>query len=70
MSWPVILVGVFLALTVALFLGGMVSALVEGHREKAAGLPVSRPAWEARATRRAGGGTRAYLRGLAKGLRS
>jgi uncharacterized iron-regulated membrane protein len=53
-----------------LMLAGFVSAAYEIHRERKAGQPVTRPAWEARAARRAAGGRLAYLRGVVRGLRS
>lgn len=40
---------------VVLFLGGLTSAALEIRREKKAGLPVTRPGWEASAKRKARG---------------
>lgn len=62
--------GTLVGCAVLLFLGGIVSAYLEGRREKRAGLPVSRPAWEARAARKAAGGYSGSVRGYVKGLRS
>lgn len=50
-----VVLAVVLSVGVLAFLGGMASAAVENHRERAAGLPVSRPAWEQRRKRRARG---------------
>jgi hypothetical protein len=61
---------VVIACAALLFLGGLASAWLEIRREKRAGVPVTRPAWEARDARREAGGYRATVRGLVKGLRS
>lgn len=58
------------SILVVLFLGGLASAALEIRREKRAGLPVTRPAWEQRAQRRASGGYLATIRGTWKGLRA
>lgn len=70
MTGLLMIVGALAFLFVLLILGGMLSAALEIRAEKRAGVPVTRPAWEARARRRASGGHRATVRGIVKGLRS
>lgn len=64
------LVGVFAAVFLVLFLGGLCSAWFEIRAEKKAGVPVTRPAWDRARARREAGGRFAYLRGLFHGLRA
>lgn len=60
----------FGGLFVCIVLAGVASAAVEVHRERRAGVPVTRPAWDAKSHRAATGGRWATLRGVVKGLRS
>lgn len=56
-KWGVIgLVAFFVTVLLVCFLGGLASAILEARRERAAGLPVSRPARELKAKRQAVGG--------------
>lgn len=64
-----ILCAALVGIVFLLFLGGLCSALLEAARERRAGLPVSRPVWEAREARNASGGRWATARGYWKGLR-
>lgn len=52
-GWVVLVLGVFPALFLLLFLGGLTSAALEIRREKKAGLVPTRPAWESKKKRKA-----------------
>lgn len=69
MTTFVFVVGLVVSVFVVLFLGGLASAALEVRSERRAGLTPTRPAWDARAARRASGGNRAAVRGYWRGLR-
>lgn len=69
-GWSAGFLGVLALAVLALFLGGLLSAVLEVRAEKRAGKVPTRPAWDNRDKRRAIGGFREQWKGAVESARS